>query len=371
LQDSFDDYQRAYEEDLNHFYSGLNALAMLKVRTELAEALPDVWTEHFDDDAEAAHELSRLKKHAEKLAAYVELAVDATMTRLRREGRQDVWAEVSLADLRCLTLNKPRRVASVYREALTGAQDFVISSVRNQLAIYKDLGVLSANVEEALKLTGPPQPEGDDAEGEERILIFTGHMIDTKGRAEPRFPADKEGVARQKIKEAVEAEQRAGRVVYGIAGGAQGGDILFHEVCEELNIPTRLYLGLEPALYVNASVRKAGGDWVERFRQLHARLEKQGAVRVLCEVTDEPADKAEYLPEWVRSKPDYDIWQRTNLWMLHNALAAGGDENVTLIALWDREPTGDGPGGTSDLVTKVERRGAKTVIIDTKAAFGL
>ncbi|HEX7317985.1 MAG TPA: tetratricopeptide repeat-containing protein [Pyrinomonadaceae bacterium] len=372
LQDAFEDYQRAYEEDLNHFYSGLNALAMLKVRTELAAALPDVWGERFDEDEEAEKELTRLRKHVEKLAAYVELALDATMARLKHEGRKDVWAEVSLADLRLLTSNRPQKVAAAYRDALSGAQDLVVSSVSSQLVIYKELGVLSANVNEALKLTGMPKPAEEGARERERVLIFTGHMIDAEGRAKPRFPADKEDAARQKIREAVEAEMESGSgVAFGIAGGANGGDILFHEVCEELGVPTHLYLGLDPSLYVNASVRKAGADWVERFWRLHARLEAQGAVRLLCELTEEPADKSEYLPAWVRSKSDYNIWARTNLWMLHNALAAGGDDCVTLIALWDKAPTGDGPGGTSDLVARVERRGAKTVIIDTKSAFGL
>lgn len=372
LQESFEDYERAYKEDLNHFYSGLNALAMLKVRTELAAALPDVWSERFDDDEEAEKELSKLKAHAAKLAASVELALDATLGRLKREGRKDVWAEVSVADLRCLTLSKPQRVVAAYRDALAGAQDFVISSVSNQLALYKELGVLSANVEEALKFTGLPKPPGDGAKGRQRILIFTGHRIDAPGRKKPRFPKEQEAVARQKIKEAVEAEMKSGDgVAYGIAGGASGGDLLFQEVCEELGVPTQLYLALQQGPYVKASVSDAGPEWVERFRRLYARLEEQGAVRVLCELTDEPADESEHLPAWLRLKKDYNIWQRNNLWMLHNALAAGGDDCVTLIALWDREPTGDGPGGTSDLVAKVARRGAKTVVIDTKATFGL
>jgi hypothetical protein len=197
-------------------------------------------------------------------------------------------------------------------------------------------------------------------------------MLDAPGRQSPRFPADKEDLARQKIREAVEAEKAAGDgVSFGIAGGANGGDILFHEVCHELGVPTQLYLALQPPLYVKASVSDAGPAWVERFRRLHERLEEEGAVRVLSELTDEPEDRAEHLPAWLRSKKDYNIWQRINLWMLHNALAAGGDDCVTLIALWDREPTGDGPGGTSDLVAKAERRGAKRVIVDTKTAFGL
>lgn len=377
LRDAVEDYERAYEEDFNHFYSGLNALAMLKVRIELAAALPDVWAERFDDDDEAERELAKLKTHAVKLAASVELALDATLARLAHEGRKDVWAEVSVADLRLLTSKHPQRVVAAYRDALTGAPDFVVNSVSSQLVIYQELGVFKANVEESLKFTGLP-PSDSDGSGKrrQRVLLFTGHMIDAPGRETPRFPADSEAAARQKIKEAVkeavEAGMKAGdEGAFGIAGGANGGDILFHEVCEELGVATQLYLGLEPRLYVKASVRKAGADWVERFWRLHARLEEKGAVRILSEMADEPEDKSEYLPAWLRSKNGYNIWQRANLWMLHNALAAGDDECVTLVALWDREPTGDGLGGTSDLVARVERRGAQTVVIDTKAAFDL
>ncbi|HVF57045.1 MAG TPA: hypothetical protein VM934_12900 [Pyrinomonadaceae bacterium] len=206
----------------------------------------------------------------------------------------------------------------------------------------------------------------------ERILIFTGHMIDDPRREKPRFPADKEDAARRKIKEAVEGEMKTGAgVAFGIAGGASGGDILFHEVCAELGIPTRLYLAMPPGLYVTKSVQKAGPRWVERFRQLHARLSAQKAVRVLSEVDDEPEEEDEYLPVWLRSKPDYNIWQRVNLWMLHNALTAGGDDCITLIALWDQAPSGDGAGGTGDLVQRARARGARTIILDTRQLFGL
>jgi hypothetical protein len=262
-------------------------------------------------------------------------------------------------------------VASAYSDALTGAQEFVWESVRNQLAIYSDLGLLQANLSEVVKFTGLPTKE-ESATARKRVLIFTGHMIDAPGRAKPRFPPEKEDVARQKIKEAVEAEMKTGEgVSFGIAGGASGGDILFQEVCAELGIPTQLYLALQSGLYVRASVQKGGPGWVERFRQLYTRLSDINSVRLLCDVEDEQKDEKNYLPSWLRTKPDYSVWQRNNLWMLHNALAAGGDDCVTLIALWDQEPTGDGPGGTSDLVTKVQKRGAKVVVIDTKKEFGL
>ena len=84
--------------------------------------------------------------------------------------------------------------------------------------------------------------------------------------------------------------------------------------------------------------------------------------------SEQLADSKE-LPGWLQGKANYDIWQRNNLWMLHNALALGRDR-VTLIALWDGK-TGDGPGGTEHMVDKARARGAKIVILDTKTLFGL
>jgi len=370
LQESFEQYERAFEQDLNHFYSGLNSLAMLKIMIELAAAHPQIWTARFRTPQRAENELQEQTEHAQRLAAAVDVSLTATKRRLYREGSKDVWAEISEGDLRFLTSDNSAWVASAYQDALTDAPEFALDSVRNQLALYNDLGLFSANVAEVIKITGLPKEGSTTAH--KRILIFTGHMIDGPGREKPRFPPDKESIARQKIKEAVEAEIKAGDgVSFGIAGGASGGDILFHEVCAELGIPTQLYLALQTGLYIKSSVQKAGPDWVERFRQLYKRLSANGSVRVLCELEDEPKDEKEYLPSWLRTKPDYSIWQRNNLWMLHNALAAGGDDCVTLIALWDCESTGDGPGGTSDLVAKVEKRGAKAIIIDTKKEFGL
>jgi len=367
LQDALDNYERAFEEDFNHFYAGLNALAMLTVLVELAAAQPKVWAGRFKTPKKAEEELDELRSHAAKLAAAVELPLEATRRRTEQAGGRDEWAEISAADLRCLTSENPEWVASGYEEALAGASDFAAESARKQLALYQDLGVLTERVAEVFRVAG--QPREDEAAGaRKRVLIFTGHMIDAPDREKPRFPADREPLAREKIKEAVEAEMKLGPgVAYGIAGGASGGDILFHEVCEELGIPTQLYLALPRGEYVKNSVQKAGPAWVERFRQLYERQKAAGSVRILSEATEE----REYLPVWLRLKPKYDIWQRTNLWMLYNALAGGGDENVTLISLWDGEPTGDGPGGTSHLVREAEERGAKSVVLNTKQMFGL
>lgn len=375
LQESFENYERAFDEDLNHFYSGLNALAMLKIRLELATAYPNVWAGKFPNRKKADDEMSELIDHAGKLAGAVDISLRAAMRELDRVGQKDIWADVSQADLRFLTSDNPDWVLAGYQEALSDAKDFVWESVRNQLALYNELGVLKANTAEVIKFTGLPEAKPDDVR--KRVLVFTGHMIDdtedrkAKGKP-PRFPAEMEPIARQKIKQAVEAEMKEGDgVSFAIAGGASGGDILFQEVCFDLGIPTQLYLAIQSPLYLAASVQKAGNEWEERFRRIHERLSKEGKVRVLSPLAEKPKNEINYLPAWLRSKQDYNIWQRNNLWMLQNALAAGGDDCVTLIALWDGEPTGMGPGGTSDLVKQARERGAKVVHINTKKEFGL
>ena len=78
---------------------------------------------------------------------------------------------------------------------------------------------------------------------------------------------------------------------------------------------------------------------------------------------------------WLGEKRDYYIWQRNNRWMLFNALdelsdPKTGDPNITLIALWDGE-SGDGPGGTGNLVSRVQELGAKCEIINSKDLFNL
>jgi tetratricopeptide (TPR) repeat protein len=351
LDESLKAYAEAFDEDLNHYYSGLNACAMLNIQVELAQAHPETWAERFEDEHEAERELSSRKLRLEKLLAAVELSLEATLKQLEREQKTDIWARISEADLCSLISKRPSRVASTYASALAGAPEFAADSVRGQLELYAELKILEGNVKAALEVV-PASRKSEGPAKTGRVLLFTGHVIDAPGREHPRFPPDKEGAARQRIRQAIEGELRlAGGIDYGIAGGASGGDILFHEACEELGIPTRLYLALPREQFIEESVQPAGPQWVERFNQLYRKLPR----RELGESTE--------LPRWLREKPDYGIWQRNNLWELHNALAAGST-NVTLIALWNGKK-GDGPGGTEDMVKVAEARGAKTLIIDT------
>src|SRR5579872_3338945 len=117
-------------------------------------------------------------------------------------------------------------------------------------------------------------------------LLFTGHMIDKPDRAAPRFPESAAGAAAEAIRgvlgkivgacnpvafRGIGADR--GTVAFrGIAAAACGGDILFHEVCRELKIPSEIYLGIPVDAFEQTSVAFAGRDWIARYRKLVEEL---------------------------------------------------------------------------------------------------
>jgi hypothetical protein len=185
------------------------------------------------------------------------------------------------------------------------------------------------------------------------VLLFTGHRIDAPNRRTPRFPAASEAIARAMIEKSVSSADRTAGDLLGISGGASGGDILFQEVCRERAIPTMLYLALPGPEYTEVSVRDAGPGWVTRFQ------------RLVQQTTPEILPDADSLPRGLETNPEYSVWQRSTLWMLHSALEISHGE-LTLIALWDGA-AGDGPGGTNDMVQRMRDRGLSVVHLDAGA----
>lgn len=182
-----------------------------------------------------------------------------------------------------------------------------------------------------------------------RTILFAGHRLDAGDRPAPRFPAEMETQAGDAIRSAVADIVRCHGRARGIAGGASGGDILFHEACGRLGIPSELYLPMGEDAFIAESVAPAGAQWVQRFAALATRLP-----RVFYHP---PPGSAGHDEEPARS-----IWEQNNQWLLHEALREGA-ENLTVLVLWDGH-TGDGPGGTEDLVHAARLAGAEVVIVD-------
>jgi hypothetical protein len=346
-------YDEAFLLDQNHWYSGVNALALQTVTIALAGAQPETFSERFDDEDEAAVELGRMERERAELAAAIRRSLSAEAFRTRG-GPYDVWADLTRADLLLLlSSDNPGRVTAAYEQARArlaaeGGGGFPAESAAQQIRLYLALGLFTENAEAALAALGVSE-QSPAPKPRSRVMVFSGHRLDAPGRAQPRFPATPESIARatQMIRDAVQTEKElaGGGPIEGIAGGASGGDILFHEICLELGIPTTLMLAVPRDDYAAASVADAGPEWEERFRALVERLD----VKRLS--------KSKELPAWLAERGDYSVWQRNNRWTLHTALSRS-DTDASLIVLWDGKG-GDGPGGTQDMVSLAKSRGVR------------
>ncbi len=348
LYESYENYLHGFYEDLNHYYSGINALSLLTVITLLAERLPEAWEVRFDNKEDADAQLRSYINEHKKLTVMVEAAIKAEQRRLAADNKEDSWANISHADFTCITLKNPKRVQMLYEQVIQKATDLNFEASKRQLLICRQLNILTENVAAALQAF-----EHSTALIQKKCnyLLFTGHMIDKEGRGKPRFPNAKKDEVKAAIKEKVQKELAGIRgSVIGIAGGACGGDILFHEVCAESGIHSKLYLALPPELFITESVAFAGAEWIDRFNRLYAKLES----KILFQTKS--------LPHWLRAKKDYNIWERSNLWMLNSALVCGG-QHMSLVALWDGKK-GDGTGGTDHMLQEAKKRGAKTVVVE-------
>ena len=175
----------------------------------------------------------------------------------------------------------------------------------------------------------------------QKTLLFTGHMIDALGRATPRFPqtlALEAGV--------VIANQVAHFAPdIGIASGARGGDIVFHEACRSRGIMSRIVLPFSVDRFEQTSVAGIpGSDWVDRFRKLVTETPKNDMIILNSGSADDP----------------YDACNEAML-----ELAFSLSPKPGLLALWDGE-RGDGKGGTASMVVAAERAGCSIVVINPR-----
>jgi hypothetical protein len=354
-------YLKAANLDLNAHYPAANALGLLKTQLVLAGVAPGAWADLFDNDADAAAALKKRELLAQRLTSSLCLALQMDETMGRRDGDPDPWAASSQADFVMMTAaDRPQRVVAEYRKALTGADRFNLEATRRNLAIYRQLGVFEPGVSAAIDLIDQLVAMKDGAgKPPKRVVLFTGHMVDAadKPKDKERFPrtAQAEAKARALIKEAVEREANADPGTFlGIAGAACGSDILFHEVCADLRLKTDVYLLLPQEKFEVTSVRHGGPDWVDRYRSLLSR------------VTPRVLQPSAELPRWLTDKPNYNAWERNNLWMMFNAIATG-TRDLTLIALYNREREAGGPGGTGHLVAEAAQWGFKPIELDASA----
>lgn len=346
-------YMDAYSRDRNHFFSGINALAISIIKRALMQQLPKVSAQLVGGDEESLTQLKELDNTIGELTGSVKLSIESALPTCKRFKNPDkTWAEISLADHAFLTVDSIPQISKMYKSAMSEAEPFHQTSAHQQIALYQSLGLFTKKCNKIIKIF-----ESDEGEKSNKphVLLFTGHRMDNLDRANERFPATLETVARKQIKKALKSEIKKSKAehVIGISGAASGGDILFHEVCAELGIESEVYLAFPEKEYIVASVADAGGNWVERFQAIVDEKSKSDSLKILSN------DK--HNPDWLATKQAYGVWQRTNLWMLYSAFSL--DDKASLVALWDLKP-GDDVGGTQDMVERAQERGAQVNIID-------
>jgi hypothetical protein len=186
-----------------------------------------------------------------------------------------------------------------------------------------------------------------EAEAEQRVLLFSGHMIDAPDRAEPRFPPALEGAVDHAVRAEIDRLD-AGPADIAVSSGACGGDILFAEAVADRGVQTRIYLPFDEPTFIEKSVSFADDRWTDRYFAVTARSQRFCAPDVLG-----PLPKGD------------DPYERVNLWMLDEARRLGRG-NVSFICVWDGQG-GDGPGGTKHMIDTVRaQRGGHVVWIDIR-----
>jgi tetratricopeptide (TPR) repeat protein len=329
LREAIELYASGFRKDPCHYYSGINAVALMHA---LRYLVGGEGTEETVD----RHEMEGGVRWAVRSA-------------LEKDPR-NYWARVTLADLELLTGEKTS-IERAYRAAVAVAEKdrFALDSSRRQLQLLKDLLFRPTEVDAASKIfdreldrLGIPTKQWTPR----LVFLFSGHMIDTPEREEPRFPADKESIAAKTIAEKL-AKLGAGPEDLALCGGACGGDLLFAEACLARGLRLSMYIPLDEPQFLHESVTFAGDGWRDRYYAVKAHANT--TVRVMPE-------------ELGPLPPGANAFARNNLWQLYTALTYG-PAKVRFLCLWNRQG-GDGPGGTKHMHDAVLKRSGQVYVLD-------
>ncbi len=369
LTEAFVGYMAGFAEDLNNYYSGINALGLLTIIVNLGKSEPAAWASRFETKRKADAALDDHREQLTYLRGAVRMSLENARRQVKHSGTSDEWLPPSEAQYALLTADSPAYIGSAYKAAKNVLRSrFPVESEAAQVRIFQVLGLFPDRCRAALEGLGtkaelPGLGRTDSSIGSlqrDRVIVGTGHRVDAPGRKTPRFPNTDDTIAKARswLREELQAEKsKTTGAMSGICGAASGSDLLFHEVCAELKIPTTVVLPIPREDYCQQSVMDGGPDWVEKFNRL---LDTRPVITL--------SDGAK-LPAWAASIPSYGVFQRGNIWMMEDALLRASTD-VTLLALWNGQ-AGDGPGGTADMIELANTHGAKVIVKNTDELFSV
>ncbi|MBI5774408.1 MAG: hypothetical protein HZA89_11780 [Verrucomicrobia bacterium] len=275
--------------------------------------------------------LSGEKAAAEKIAHEVAQMCQQGLAKLTPDSDEWYWQEATLAES-FLVLGDIVEAEKCYLAASErGGQSWVVlSRTRSQARLLLEhLGEKGSQFDHCFKLP--------------RVVVFSGHMFDTPGRATPRFPHDLEDVVKEEIRQVL-ANMEA---QIGYSSLACGGDLLFAEALLERGGEVNIVLPFRKEDFKKASVDIVPGmNWGERFERV---LENAATVTILNEFgTGNDGAAFEYCNRAI-----------DGMALLKGQLLG---VDVMSLAVWDGT-AGGLRGGTQSFVEYWKNRGAKVVVI--------
>lgn len=332
LKAAIECYETAFRSDPKHYYSGINALALMHLYEHLTAK--DLYQNVMQIMAGAVRFAAECEDKRDKETLY--------------------WARATLGDLQVL-IGTPESTEAAYKEAVATNRDnrFALNSSRDQLLLLQQLGFAPDNVAAGIAVFDRALrrlPEPGHKWEPKRVLLFSGHMVDAPDRETPRFTEDMVDLAAQKIDEVL-SQLDAGAHDLALTQGACGGDLVFTEACQARGVRMTWLQPFDEPEFVRRSVVRCGEHW--RSRYLAAAQGVGQSIFAAPKLLGEP-------PTYAGEGYPYE---RCNRWLLNTALAWGVDK-VHFICLWNGGG-GDGPGGTAHMYEAVAKRTGQVHWINT------
>jgi len=296
LREAYGSFVAAFENDLNDIRYGIHALLLGTILRDLADRLPHVWAELDFDDEDPAAALRAIKEDVIALPRSIEFASRAAP---QRERAQQLEPETTLwckAELRLLTGASVGRIADAYRKVSNAANPPMVDFLRDRLQLLEALAILPNAARPALDALGPPAAS-PSSRSPHAVIVFLATRPELLTATEPSALGEQILTEVSGLGDPDE--------LLAIAG-ASPAEIVFHEVCERLLIPTLVCVSHDTADFEQVNSATWGPTWAQQFSQLKGRLPVQT-------LQDGPG-----LPSWV-SKTRVGL-QRANTWLLYTAL---------------------------------------------------
>jgi hypothetical protein len=186
-------------------------------------------------------------------------------------------------------------------------------------------------------------PERNPVASYRKVVLSSGHMIDTVDRPSPRFPPGLEPAVAHEIESVLDGWD-VGPADLLLLSGARGSDILFAESGHRRGAHVELILASAPEVFEQTSVTLPRSIWSQRFHYLLAH--HPYTVSMPAGDDGEPNEFA-----------------RANRALFRRAEELVPPAELCVALVWDEQPAG-GPGGTGEFASLAASLDAPLAIIN-------